>query len=181
MNKAVFLDRDGVINKSVIENGTPRPPQDLENLEVLPGVEVALNELKKAGFLLIVVSNQPDVSRGRTTYQEVKRINDFLSNSLPIDAFFVCFHDNNDHCSCRKPKPGLIIEAAAHHVIDIKASFLVGDRWRDIAAGQAAGCVCYFIDYSYQEKSPLTPYKRVYSLLEASIDILGDRANANLK
>ena len=181
MNKAVFLDRDGVINRSPVVDGMPKPPGNLEDVEILPGVEIALNKLKRTGFLLIVVTNQPDVSRGTTTIQEVKRINDFLTRTFPIDAFFVCFHDNKDFCSCRKPKPGLLVEAKRQFGIDFKSSFLVGDRWRDIEAGQAAGCTCYFIDYGYPEKSPVKPYRRVYSLLEACEHILGENVDDDFK
>jgi D-glycero-D-manno-heptose 1,7-bisphosphate phosphatase len=181
MNRAVFLDRDGVINKAPVKDGVPTPPPNLENLEILPGVETALNTLKQSGFLLIVVTNQPDVSRGIISMAEVEAINDFLLDSLPIDAIFVCAHDNQDYCLCRKPKPGLLFDAAKEFQIDRKSSFLVGDRWRDIEAGQAAGCACYFIDYGYSEKSPLEPFKRVYSLLDASRGILGDVSNGDTK
>lgn len=173
MNSAVFLDRDGVINKALLKDGVPTPPQSLENLEILPGVNTALHRFKQSGFMLIVVTNQPDVSRGIISIEEVDRINGFLLNSLPIDAIFVCAHDTQDDCSCRKPKPGLLLEAANQFQIDRKSSFMVGDRWRDIEAGQAAGCVCYFIDHGYSEKSPPEPFNRVNSLLEASREILG--------
>jgi D-glycero-D-manno-heptose 1,7-bisphosphate phosphatase len=181
MKRAVFLDRDGVINKSLIVDGIPKPPQNLENLEILSGVKVALKELKESGFLLIVVTNQPDVSRGTITLEEVQLINEFLSYSLPIDAFFMCVHDDEDFCSCRKPKPGLLVEAAVQHGIDIKSSFLVGDRWRDIVAGQAVGCACYFIDHGYSEKSPPRPFERVHSLLDASRKIIGDESYGDTK
>ena len=108
MGRAIFLDRDGVINKSLTIDGVPSPPRDLMDLEILPGVETALNRLRRSGFLLIVVTNQPDVSRGLVSISDVDEINNFLSNSLPIDAFFVCPHDNHDSCNCRKPKPGML-------------------------------------------------------------------------
>ena len=181
MNRAVFLDRDGVINKSLFTDGLPEPPKNLKSLEILSGVETALKELKQKGFLLIVVTNQPDVSRGTTSIQEVRLINRFLSNRLPIDKFYVCAHDEKDFCACRKPKPGMLLDAAKRFQIDTKSSYLVGDRWRDIEAGQAVGCDCYFIDYGYPENPPQKPYKTVYSLLEASRYILGDIADAKLK
>jgi D-glycero-D-manno-heptose 1,7-bisphosphate phosphatase len=181
MNRAVFLDRDGVINRAPIRDGLPVSPRNLNNLEILPGVETALNGLKRSGFLLIVVTNQPDVARGIISITEVHEINNFLSNSLPIDGFFVCAHDNQDYCTCRKPKSGLLLDAAIQFRIDTKSSYLVGDRWRDIEAGQAVGCACYFIDYGYPEKSPKEPFKRVFSLLEASHEILGVDNNADTK
>jgi D-glycero-D-manno-heptose 1,7-bisphosphate phosphatase len=181
MKRAVFLDRDGVINKSLLIDGLPRPPENLDQLEILPGVDKALKMLKLNGFLLIVVTNQPDVARGLTSNAAVKAINDYLITTFPIDAIFVCTHDNEDNCICRKPKPGLLLDAAIQFQIDIKSSFLIGDRWRDIEAGQAAGCDCYFVDYGYLEKSPPKPFERVYSLLEASIDILGRASNEKIK
>src|SRR5256885_55628 len=105
---AVFLDRDGVINRTHVIDGVPHPPQSVEQCEVLPGVPEALAMLKAAGLPLIVVTNQPDVARGSQTQQAVEAINDCLRSQLPIDAVYVCYHDNADRCDCRKPKPGML-------------------------------------------------------------------------
>ena len=152
---AVFLDRDGVINRAVVRNGKPYPPDRLEDLEVLPGVADALARLKSAGFALVVVTNQPDVARGRQTADVVNAMHERLAALLPIDEFRVCWHDDGDSCECRKPKPGLLTRAPLY---DIARSFIVGDRWRDIEAGRRAGCrAAILIDYGYEEPEVREP------------------------
>lgn len=175
MNKAVFLDRDGVINRAIILDGKPFPPPTIEELEILPGVEQALSSLRRNGYMLIVVTNQPDVSRGKTSRESVDLINEFLLTNLSIDEIQTCFHDDKDACMCRKPLPGLVLNAAQKHGIDLKKSYVIGDRWKDIDAGVAAGCKTIFIDYGYQEKHPINFDHRVRSLLEASNLILKDK------
>ena len=168
MKRAVFLDRDGVLNRAIVRDGKPYPPAHVGELEILPGVEEALAALRTAGFLLIVVTNQPDVARGATTMEAVEEINAALGTALLIDEFRTCFHDNGFGCECRKPKPGAILAAAALHNIDLSESYMVGDRWRDTEAGQRAGCKTIFIDYGYQEKQPEYVDYRVKSLFEAT-------------
>jgi D-glycero-D-manno-heptose 1,7-bisphosphate phosphatase len=151
---AVFLDRDGVINRFTMRDGTPRPPAGLDELEVYPDAAEALRRLKQAGYLLIVVTNQPDIARGTQTREAVDQINAALGEALPIDEFQVCEHDDADNCLCRKPKPGMVLEAAARHAVDLGASFLIGDRWRDIDCGAAAGVRTVFIERGYGERAP---------------------------
>jgi len=170
--KAVFLDRDGVVNKAVVINQKPYPPANKSKLEILPNVALALHNLCGDGYKLIVVTNQPDVARGKVTVETVSEMNLYLQSLLPIDEFICCFHDDSDNCECRKPKPGAIINAVQKHNIDISQSFMVGDRWRDIEAGEAAGCKTIFIDYGYNEKQPVSWDYRVKSLYEASKIIL---------
>ena len=167
MRRAVFLDRDGVINAPEIREGRPYPPASVESLEILPGVREAVQRFKLAGFLVIVVSNQPDVARGTTSRSTVEAINSVLAQDLPIDEFRMCYHDAADACNCRKPKPGMLLDAAKKWHIDLAASFMVGDRWRDVEAGQNAGCRTVFVDYAYSEKQPEHVDLRVKSLLEA--------------
>jgi D-glycero-D-manno-heptose 1,7-bisphosphate phosphatase len=167
---AVFLDRDGVLNRTTFRNGRPIPPQSLEELEILPGVREALSRLRAAGYALVVVTNQPDVARGVTTMAVVDQLHRHLGGELPIDEFRVCPHDDRDNCPCRKPKPGLLLAPPPH---DIPRSVMVGDRWRDVEAGRAAGCrATILIDYGYDETIPNEPTVRVSSLLEASDWIL---------
>lgn len=173
MKRAVFLDRDGVINRAIVRDGRPYPPADLEGLEILPGVADAMHLLHKEGWLLIVVTNQPDVSRGKTQRADVEAINLHLQQYLPIDEFRTCYHDDNDRCNCRKPLPGALLAAADAHDIDLTSSFMVGDRWRDTEAGRRAGCKTIFLDYGYDEKQPGKYNHRVSSLAEASEIILG--------
>lgn len=171
-SRAIFLDRDGVINRSIVRSGKPYPPETLDELEILPGVEEALVALKAANYCLIVVTNQPDVARGTVSKALVESMNHRLGASLPLDAIITCFHDGVDHCDCRKPKPGMLLTAARDFDIDLSFSFMVGDRWRDIEAGSRAGCKTVFIDYGYDEKQPDIFDFRVGSLLEAAHIIL---------
>jgi transaldolase len=171
--RAVFLDRDGVINRTIVRGGKPYPPADLSELFILPGVREALERLRRAGFKLIVVTNQPDVARGTQTCQTVEALHAaLLAQGLPIDSFQTCYHDDADACNCRKPAPGLLLEAAQAHDLDLAASFIVGDRWRDIEAGRRAGCTTIFIDYLYAEPERSRPDVRVTSLAEATEWIL---------
>jgi D-glycero-D-manno-heptose 1,7-bisphosphate phosphatase len=173
MRRAVFLDRDGVINRAIVRDGKPYPPANLSEMEILPDVSDVLAALHDAGFMLIVVTNQPDVARGTTPITVVEEINNYLLGRLPIDEFRTCYHDNGDGCDCRKPQPGALLAAARQHGIDLKKSYMVGDRWRDIEAGQRANCKTIFIDYGYDERQPETLNYRVKSLKEASQLILG--------
>ena len=172
--RAVFLDRDGVINRAFVRAGKPYPPDSLAELELLPGVKEAVGLLKGKGFLIVVVTNQPDVGAGWQRREVVEALHGRLREELPIDAIKVCYHVDADDCRCRKPRPGMLHEAAAEHDIELARSFLVGDRWRDIEAGRAAGCVGFFIDYGYLEKQPEKPYVRVKSLLDAAVRILDE-------
>ncbi len=174
MKRAVFLDRDGVINRALVRDGKPYPPANLAELEILPGVSDALHALHDAGYMLIVVTNQPDVARGTTPMAVVEEINNYRANRLPIDEFRTCYHDSDDGCDCRKPLPGALLNAATKHGIDLGESYMVGDRWRDIEAGQRASCKTIFIDYGYDEKQPETLNYRVKSLKEAAQFILGE-------
>ena len=168
IRRAVFLDRDGVLNEPIIRNGRPYPPANISELVLTPGAVESLNELKKCGFLLIVVTNQPDVRRGKTSVAIVEQIHAWLAEQLPLDDFFTCFHDDSDACSCRKPLPGLIKQAAEKYGVDLRTSYMIGDRWRDIEAGYAAGCRTIFMNRRYNERSPnATPDASVFTLIEA--------------
>jgi len=170
--KAVFLDRDGVINRSLVKDGKPTPPSSLEEVKILPGVARAIRKLKDADFLIICVTNQPDVARRIQSRQAVEVIHKFLLQLLPLDEIMVCYHDDNDKCQCRKPLPGMLLDAVKNFSIDLKKSFMVGDRWRDVEAGRRAGCVTVLIDNQYAEKEKSQPDARVSSLLEAADWIL---------
>lgn len=174
MKRAVFLDRDGVINRAFVREGRSYPPASLDEVEILPQVGLALTKLKTAGYFLIVVTNQPDVATGKTSKLVVDQINSYLGNSLPIDEFRTCYHDDQDDCQCRKPLPGSLLDAAIEHQIDLNNSFMIGDRWRDVEAGAAAGCKTFFINYGYQEKQPNFPDFIVSSLAEAAEIIIGE-------
>jgi D-glycero-D-manno-heptose 1,7-bisphosphate phosphatase len=167
MKRAVFLDRDGVINRAIVRDGKPYPPANLASLEVLPGVPDAMRKLRDARWLMIVVTNQPDVARGITPLSDVRAINVYLEQHLPICEIRVCYHDDDDGCDCRKPLPGLLLRAAEAHGIDLLSSYMVGDRWRDMEAGKLAGCKTIFVDNKYEEEQPAEFDFRVHSLADA--------------
>jgi D-glycero-D-manno-heptose 1,7-bisphosphate phosphatase len=163
--RAVFLDRDGVINQAIVRDGKPYPPASVDEMTIVPDAPAALQSLKQAGFLLIVVTNQPDISRGKQALAAVEAIHQALRQALPLDDFFLCPHDDGDGCNCRKPLPGLLLQGAEKYRIDLSRSFMVGDRWRDIEAGANAGCATVWIDFGYREKhSSVEPSASVNSL-----------------
>jgi len=148
---AVFLDRDGVLNRAIVKGGQPYPPGRVEEVMIFPGILSALKRLDEAGYVLVGVTNQPDVARGTQSRQTVEAINAVLISQLPLREIFVCYHDDLDGCKCRKPKPGLIFQAAEKYGLDLARSWMVGDRWKDIAAGHAAGLKTIFVDDHYAE------------------------------
>ena len=168
LRRAVFLDRDGVLNDVLIRNGKPHAPTQIEDFRIPPGTAEALARLKQHDFLLLVVTNQPDVARGVQKRDTVEEISRRLRAELPLDDVLTCFHDDQDDCDCRKPRPGLVTRAAQQYGIDLGHSYLIGDRWRDMDAGTNAGCQTIWIDRGYVEQAPAAaPNARVGSLPEA--------------
>lgn len=165
---AVFLDRDGVLNRAYIhEDGKSHPPAIPEELEILPGIAEACHALQKAGFLLIVVTNQPDVARGIQPQKVIEAINDLLRSQIPVDEIRVCYHDDADNCACRKPKSGLLQDAALVWGIDFARSFMIGDRWTDIEAGRAVGCKTILIGDTLLEEDRGGPDFHAASMTDA--------------
>jgi D-glycero-D-manno-heptose 1,7-bisphosphate phosphatase len=159
----------------VIRAGIPRPPASLDELEILPGVPAALSALRAGGYRLVVVTNQPDVARGSTSRQLVGDIHARLAVTLALDAILTCFHDDSDDCDCRKPKPGLLLQAARDLSLDLASSFMVGDRWRDVEAGRRAGCRTFYVDQGHEKTVPACTDFRVESLREAAGMVLALR------
>jgi D-glycero-D-manno-heptose 1,7-bisphosphate phosphatase len=164
---AAFLDRDGVLNEVEVRNGTPHPPAGVDELRLLPGVVEACHRLRHLGFALVVVTNQPDIARGKQTRDEVDRLHDALRRWLPVDEIVVCPHDDIDDCPCRKPRPGMMLDAAARLDLDLAESVCVGDRWRDVEAGKRAGVAAIFVDRGYGERRPVDADAVVASLPDA--------------
>ncbi len=163
--KAIFLDSDGVLNTAIIKNGNPVAPTTLSELEIPNEVKPALDKLKSAGYLLICVTNKPDIERGLMTQADVDAIYNKIRHDLPLDDVFICYSENSD---CYKPKPGLLLEATQKYNIDLTLSFMIGDRWRDVGAGQNAPCRTIWIDRGYLEQKPNPPADyTVHSLAEA--------------
>ena len=163
--KAVFFDRDGVLNHSEIKNGRPYAPLHSSDFRLIENAGSAVDGVKSLGFLIIVVTNQPDVGRGIIQRTELNTMHETLQQNIAIDDIFVC--DCVKDCPCYKPKPGMLLDAAAKWDIDLRKSFIVGDRWRDVGAGNNAGCKTVFIDFGYQEKMPYKPTKIVENLQDA--------------
>jgi D-glycero-D-manno-heptose 1,7-bisphosphate phosphatase len=176
--RAVFLDRDGVLNRAEVRNGLPYPPAGAEDVAVLPGVEVACRRLAEAGWMLFVVTNQPDIARGTSSRAEVDAINAKVVAGLPVAEVLVCPHDDVDACDCRKPRPGMLLDAAQRWNLDLAASVMVGDRWRDVEAGRAAGTRTIFIDEGYAEELRSEPDHIVADLTEAADLVLGFPRNS---
>ena len=165
----MFLDRDGVINRVILRRGKPFSPGLVKDFKYLPRVGKAIELLRGAGFKVIVVTNQPDVGAGRQSKRSVEAMNRRMRNNFHLDGVKVCYHTQKDDCACRKPKPGMFLKAAKEHKINLKKSFMVGDRWRDIEAGKAAGCKTVWIKSDYKEKKVSRPDFTADSLREASV------------
>lgn len=176
--RIVFLDRDGVINRALERESKPYPPRMLSEFEILPEVPAACAKLKAAGFLLVVATNQPDVGRGTLNQAVVEEIHAHMTAQLPIDRVEVCYHpgQGKSDCDCRKPKPGMLLRAASALNADLARCWMVGDRWRDVDCGHAAGCRTVFIDRGYAEELKQKPNFNAKNLLEAAEIILASPA-----
>ncbi|HEX2039692.1 MAG TPA: HAD-IIIA family hydrolase [Acidimicrobiales bacterium] len=173
---AVFLDRDGVVNEPVRDGELLRPPTTLHELRVTDGAGKELARLRDAGYLLVVVTNQPDVARGTARREDVEEINRRLAADLELDAVYSCMHDNADGCECRKPLPGLLLQAAREQGIDLPSSWLIGDRWVDIAAGNAVGVRSILLETPHSRRATSAGEPRdaqphaAFSTLRACVD-----------
>ena len=168
MKPAIFLDRDGVLNHNEVRNGRPYAPTRLADFIILPGVPEAVRAFREASYLVIVVTNQPDIATGKQSYPAVMAMHQLMQEQVPIDDIEICPHTDADGCDCRKPKAGMLFNAAKKHGIALDRSWMIGDRWRDVDAGRSAGCRTVFIDYHYTaEPRPNQPDVVVGSLLEA--------------
>ena len=174
MNRAVFLDRDGVINQALVIGGKPYSPKTIKEFKLLDGAIESIYLLRNFGFEIVVVTNQPDVARGVIDLKFVEDIHKQIQKSTKISNFYVCPHDDEYGCDCRKPRGGLLLQAAKDLNLDLTKCFLIGDRWKDIQAGQEVGCQCFFINYKYAESVPSQPFSEVQSLSEATKIILKD-------
>jgi D-glycero-D-manno-heptose 1,7-bisphosphate phosphatase len=151
---AVFFDRDGVINKVILRDGKPFSPRAIEDFVFNDGVRDAVRRLKSAGYKVIVITNQPDLAGGHITQETLDLMTQRMNEEISFDDVFICPHDDGHRCSCRKPKPGMILEAARKWKINLPASYFVGDTWKDMEAGKAAGCKTILLDASYNQNVP---------------------------
>lgn len=172
LRPGVFLDRDGVIVIPEFRDQQSFAPRRVEDFRLYPEAAISLERLRRGGFALAVVTNQADVGRGLTARSEVEAMHTLMMRELPLDTVKVCFHSQEDRCQCRKPKPGMILEAAQELGVDLRKSFMVGDRSSDMEAGRIAGCATIFIDHGYAEQPKDVPDHTVHSIAEAATAIL---------
>ena len=170
--RAIFLDRDGVINKVAMRDGVPAGPRKFEDFALVEGVKDAVQSFRRMGFLIIVNTNQPDIGRSLLPEEELNKMHTLVRNELPVDDIFICPHDDADDCPCRKPRPGMLLEAARKWEIDLKKSFAIGDRWKDMEAGRAAGCRTILLERSYNRGASAD--SRISDIKEAEA-IVGDQ------
>lgn len=180
LRPAVFLDRDGVLNRVFVREGVTHPPSFAADFELLPGAADAVRRLHASGFALVVVTNQADVARGIQTRQGVEAIHARLLAELPMLEVLACYHETDDGCTCRKPKPGMLLEAARRWQLDMRWSFLVGDRWSDVCAGAAAGCRTILVESPYSGRARCQPDHCVRDLAEAAEWILNQKREAKV-
>jgi D-glycero-D-manno-heptose 1,7-bisphosphate phosphatase len=174
LKPAVFVDRDGTLNVQMVRDGFPYPPQSVDEFRLFDGVPEACRALKAAGFALVVATNQPDVARGTQSKAAVEAMHAKLMELVPeIDRIEVCYDAGRGEPSRRrKPEPGMLLDAAADLGLDLKQSWMIGDRWRDIDCGKRAGVRTVFIDFGYAEKLDELPDFTVRSFREAAQRVL---------
>ena len=181
MKPTVFLDRDGVLNENIVRNNRPFAPQSFDDFVVSVGAADAVAAFRASGYLSIVATNQPDVGARKVRREVVEQMHEKLRAEVKIDDILVCYHIDADHCQCRKPKPGMLLAAVQQYNIDLSRSWMIGDHWRDIDAGRAAGCRTIFIDYAFAEQRPESPDVVVQSLTEAVPYVLRTGLNSSGK
>lgn len=172
MNQAVFLDRDGVLSRGILKAGKSYAPRKIADFKLMPYAADSVAKLQNAGFLVIVVTNQPDVGNGLVAYESVKIMHEKLFRQTLVNDIFVCTHRQEEGCCCRKPKPGMLLSAAKKFEINFERSFLVGDRASDMEAAKRVGCQAIFVDRQYSEAPPVIQDATVKSLKAATMLIL---------
>ncbi|OXE37655.1 MAG: D,D-heptose 1,7-bisphosphate phosphatase [Phenylobacterium zucineum] len=173
MIRAVFLDRDGVVNAITKRNGVPASPRTPDELRIESDAPGTVRFLKRAGFKVFVVTNQPDVRRGLMSGASLDAIHAKLATAVPVDDIADCRHDNADNCHCRKPKPGLLLDLALVHGVDLSQSWMIGDQDRDITCGQAAGCRTILLKRPYNSGAG-TGADQVLESLSQVIPVIAD-------
>jgi len=167
MRPGVLLDRDGVLSRVVLREGRGVSPRSFAEFELLPGVRVAVQSLRAAGLPVVVVTNQPDIARGLLAPDELERMHAHLRKHVPLERIYTCTHDDADRCACRKPRPGLLLRAAAEFQLDLERSWMVGDSWKDVEAARAAGCRMIFVAGAHAESGTSRPERVAVSLPDA--------------
>jgi D-glycero-D-manno-heptose 1,7-bisphosphate phosphatase len=174
MRPGVLLDRDGVLSRVVLREGRGVSPRSFAEFEFLPGVRAAVASLRGVGLPVVVVTNQPDIARGLLQPEELERMHEHLRAHVPVDRIHACTHDDADGCACRKPRPGLLLRAAAEFHLDLERSWMVGDSWKDVEAARAAGCRMIFVAGAHAEPGTSQPERVAVSLPDAVEIILNE-------
>jgi len=164
MNRAVFFDRDGVLNKLVLRDGNYYSPRNINNFKLYSDAEKAIHDIQEKGYLAIIVSNQPDIARGYLNKSVLDEMTKQIFDKIKVDDIFYCMHDDPDAEGCRKPNPGLIIKAQKKWDIDLKQSLMVGDTKKDLGAAKNAGIKFILISRSHNDH--INTYNRISKLTE---------------
>ena len=180
-NRAVFLDRDGVIVKSFVKNGKAYAPKRFKDFKIYKNSKNCIKKLNLLGFKTIVVTNQPDVGRKLISKNTLNKMHVSLKKKTDVNKIYTCIHTPEQKCKCRKPLPGMLLEAAKAYKINLKKSYMIGDRFMDILCGNKAGCKTIFINRNYKEKKPLNQLSSVKNLKEATNFIIKNLENNNIK
>jgi len=149
LNKAIFFDRDGVLNQLIARDGGYYSPRVPSEFKIIPNAIELTNYTKSKGYLNIIISNQPDVARGYLTKFDLNKMTKTLCNKLNIDDVFYCLHDDDDMCKCRKPLPGLIFTAKDKWNVDLNESLMIGDTEKDYCAAKSAKIKFFLINYKH--------------------------------
>ncbi|HEX8409953.1 MAG TPA: HAD-IIIA family hydrolase [Thermoanaerobaculia bacterium] len=182
MKRALFLDRDGILDELVFypSHGEWESPRRVEDVQMIDGVTEPLQRLSDAGWLLFIVTNQPSFAKGKTSLENLHAVHEHIVQSLgvPITRSYQCFHQASDQCGCRKPNPFFLHEAAREFDVDLWRSWMVGDQDSDLACGRAAGCKVALLEHpgSAHKRGRIEPDLRVRDLAELVSAILSSRA-----
>ena len=174
LRKAIFFDRDGVLIEAPIVDKKPNSIKKLKQLKFCKGIKKICNYYKK-NYHLIMVTNQPDFHRKINSKKNINEINMYIKKKLNLNTIYVCFSDNEKHKD-RKPNPGMLNRARKRYNLDLTKSYMIGDRWRDIGAGNKANCKTIFIDRNYKEKSKFIPNYKIKRLSEIFSIIIKDES-----
>ena len=176
VSRAVFLDRDGVINKSFTLNGKPKAPLTFKEFRFLPNSKKSISLLVKNNFLVFVITNQPDIGNGITKLSEVILMHDKICNQTEVKEIFLCPHSQKNDCSCRKPKAQFVLLAKKKYILDLTRSYFIGDRFADVQTGINAGCKTIFINRQYDEACPEDHDYEVKNIYQAVKLIINKKA-----
>ena len=165
----MFLDRDGVLVREIVRDGDAFAPTRLEDFVLVHEAAAQVDRLRAAGLVCIVFTNQPEVARGLLAPDTLEQMHQQLRSTVAVDDIVICPHVDADACLCRKPSPGMLRQAAERWDLDLERSFVVGDRWRDIDAGRAAGCYTVLIERAY---SKCTTADACVSTLPEAVDLI---------